>query len=298
MKEAIQVHERRTKDYQNSFVRLHELVDLGLAKIRGRQVISTSEEAEITSEILNQLIALGLGPDGYVLGMLAGAIAWVPIGGFPVPVISGLTPDETVEDVADLVVTITGTDFDAAATVTFNGAGLTSVTWNSSTSISIVVPASLLTTVGTFDVIVTNPGPPGGGPSNAFGFDVISALTPVAWDAATHGADITLSGSNYIATRGAAADAWRSVRGNVGKSSGKWYWEVFVNTNPTAGGHIMLGAATSAQSQTSYPGNDATGRGAQGRPTSTPLVYASGSSSTPSASSTNITINSVVGFAL
>lgn len=50
-----------------------------------------------------------------------------------------------------------------------------------------------------------------------------ATLNPSDKDAA-----ITLSGGDL--TMSSATNAWRSVRATIGKSSGKWYWEV---TNST-----------------------------------------------------------------
>lgn len=40
MVEAIAIHERRTKDYLSSFVRVQELIDLGLARVEGSNFVS------------------------------------------------------------------------------------------------------------------------------------------------------------------------------------------------------------------------------------------------------------------
>lgn len=39
MREAIEIHERRTGNYLDSFVRVRELIDLGLAQVQGTQIL-------------------------------------------------------------------------------------------------------------------------------------------------------------------------------------------------------------------------------------------------------------------
>lgn len=43
------------------------------------------------------------------------------------------------------------------------------------------------------------------------------------WNPSDKSTNITLSGSNLVAT--CTADLWSGVRGTVAKSTGKWYWE-------------------------------------------------------------------------
>jgi hypothetical protein len=73
------------------------------------------------------------------------------------------------------------------------------------------------------------------------------------------GAGITLSNSNLTAT-GSIASNWASVRDVLGRSTGKWYWEIHCDNS---GSGISLGIGTSAASMTSgnYCGYDAYGWG-------------------------------------
>jgi hypothetical protein len=75
------------------------------------------------------------------------------------------------------------------------------------------------------------------------------------WNPADKNADITLSGSDLIATSNASL---ASVRGTQGRSSGKYYFEL------TAGGPDQVslgGAANASASLSTYPGGDANGYG-------------------------------------
>lgn len=69
----------------------------------------------------------------------------------------------------------------------------------------------------------------------------------------------TLSNSNLTYTRGASS-GWGFAMATVGKSTGKWYWEV----SPSKAGSIntIVGVATATSSTTVYPGSpDTTGLG-------------------------------------
>jgi len=115
------------------------------------------------------------------------------------------------------------------------------------------------------------------------------------WDSATHNADITLSGGSLTATRGAAAGAWRSVLSTVGKSSGKWYWELtVVNTAPGAVGIDMVGISQAGLGATNFPGSTAASRGWQGRNPG-PLTWDNG---TFSGAAINYTLGDVIGCEL
>jgi RHS repeat-associated protein len=88
----------------------------------------------------------------------------------PVPVVTGITPSEVVEDSSDTVVTIQGRGFVAATEVYFNGQAITVESYTY-TSIRAVVPAFMLTESGEYPLIVKNP-PPGGGTSQEVMFTV------------------------------------------------------------------------------------------------------------------------------
>jgi hypothetical protein len=75
------------------------------------------------------------------------------------------------------------------------------------------------------------------------------------WNPSDKGSNITLSGGNLTATVGAGGGM---VRSTIGKSSGKWYWEV---TRNSGGPDCVIGIANSSASLTSYLGVDANGRG-------------------------------------
>jgi hypothetical protein len=79
------------------------------------------------------------------------------------------------------------------------------------------------------------------------------------WDAATAGANISLSNGNLTATR-AAGSAWQSVRATKGKSSGKWYWEY---TFTGVANEIIMGAGDSALSASNFVGSSSQSTGFQ-----------------------------------
>lgn len=55
MREAVQIHERRTKDHLDSFVRVSELVDLGLISLDGTVVEDGGSDQESTTHVHDTL---------------------------------------------------------------------------------------------------------------------------------------------------------------------------------------------------------------------------------------------------
>ncbi|MBA7630057.1 hypothetical protein ES703_37565 [subsurface metagenome] len=74
------------------------------------------------------------------------------------------------------------------------------------------------------------------------------------WNPDDKSANITLSNGNLTAQ--AIAVGWKSVRSTLGKSSGKWYWEVTIDVLITAN---MVGIMTADGNLNSYAGSDAYG---------------------------------------
>lgn len=58
-------------------------------------------------------------------------------------------------------------------------------------------------------------------------------VTYATWNPSDKHASVTLSGGNLVAAGSATANVNGCVRSTVGKSSGKWYWEVAVTTAGT-----------------------------------------------------------------
>jgi hypothetical protein len=88
----------------------------------------------------------------------------------PVPVISGITPSTANAGSAAQSVTINGSGFLSSSTATYNAKART-VTFVSSSQLTISLTAGDLATPGAYLIVVTNPAP-GGGPSNAASFVV------------------------------------------------------------------------------------------------------------------------------
>jgi hypothetical protein len=68
--------------------------------------------------------------------------------------------------------------------------------------------------------------------------------------------NLTLSGGDLSATRNTGT-GWATVRATVGKSSGKWYFEVENLANGGTTGDAMWGFMSGTDSLTVYPGNSA-----------------------------------------
>ena len=80
------------------------------------------------------------------------------------------------------------------------------------------------------------------------------AVTYATWNPADKDAGITLSGGNLTAVNNTAN---KSVRATIGKTTGKWYWEV--TNNVVAENDI--GIANASMSLATYVGSDANGAG-------------------------------------
>lgn len=81
-----------------------------------------------------------------------------------------------------------------------------------------------------------------------------ASLTYATRNPSDKNANITLSSGNLIAT--ASNTAWKSARANMGKSSGKWYWEV-VTKKTSWWWNAMIWVWPSTASLSTYCGSDA-----------------------------------------
>ena len=91
----------------------------------------------------------------------------------PSPTIASVSPNNAVSGGPGFVLTINGSNFIAASTVSFGGMAA-ATTFVSSTQLTAAIPAAAIASVGTPMVTVTNP-PPGGGTSNSVSFTINSA---------------------------------------------------------------------------------------------------------------------------
>lgn len=83
------------------------------------------------------------------------------------------------------------------------------------------------------------------------------ALTYATLNPSDKDSAITLSGGNL--TMSSATNAWRSVRATIGKSGGKWYWEV---TNTTSSNpYWVRGIGNSSATLADRVGIDSNGWG-------------------------------------
>lgn len=102
----------------------------------------------------------------------------------PIPATTGISPTSATVNAAAFTLTVTGASFVPTSVVRFAGSNRTT-TYVSSTQLTAAIPASDLTTLGTFNITVFNP-TPGGGISNAQTFTV-SAAPPAATTNAASG---------------------------------------------------------------------------------------------------------------
>ncbi len=121
-----------------------------------------------------------------------------------VPTITSLSPASVTAGAAAQTVTITGTNFTASSTVTYNAVAHTA-TFVDTTHLTISLITSDMATSGTYPVVVTTP-PPGGGTSAPFNFTVnnpvptITTLSPSSANAGAAAQTVTITGTNFLST--------------------------------------------------------------------------------------------------
>jgi hypothetical protein len=113
----------------------------------------------------------------------------------PAPTVSSVSPNAG-STAGGTVVTITGTNFVAGATVTFGGTQATNVTVVLGTQITATTPAG---SAGAIAVTVTNPGGQNGSLSNGFTYIAPPAITNVSPNngPAAGGTPVTITGTNF-----------------------------------------------------------------------------------------------------
>jgi uncharacterized repeat protein (TIGR01451 family) len=89
------------------------------------------------------------------------------------PSISNISPDNATAGGPGFTLSVTGSGFVSGAVVQWNGSALVPTTFNSSSSLSATVPASLIATPGTASITVME----GGSTSNAASFTILSVVT-------------------------------------------------------------------------------------------------------------------------
>ncbi len=82
-----------------------------------------------------------------------------------------------------------------------------------------------------------------------------ASATYAKWNSADKDADITLSGGDLVASNSNGNSGM--VRSTIGKSSGKWYWEVTLTVIDNSSWDT--GIANASATLTTYPGFDANG---------------------------------------
>lgn len=76
--------------------------------------------------------------------------------------------------------------------------------------------------------------------------------TYAIWNTADKSTKITIDGLK--ATKGTAPPDYAGVRANIGKSSGKWYWEMTVTLGSTASDAQFIGVSNTSESVDTFTG--------------------------------------------
>ena len=94
----------------------------------------------------------------------------------------------------------------------------------------------------------------------------------VTWDPANKGPDLVLSNGNLTITHSAASADWEQVIATLGKSTGKWYFEVAITNGSSV---VTIGVQDGTESFETYTGDTFDGWGymANGRFYNSGIIY-------------------------
>ncbi|PYV15051.1 MAG: hypothetical protein DMG07_10650, partial [Acidobacteria bacterium] len=119
----------------------------------------------------------------------------------PSPSVTLLSPASVLVGSAQFTITVTGTNFVSTSGVLWNGTGARTTFFDSSSQVRAVIPASDLTTIGTFLVFVSNPGPGGGTASQSFNVEnpipSLSSISPQTTFTGGSAFVLTVNGTNF-----------------------------------------------------------------------------------------------------
>jgi hypothetical protein len=130
-----------------------------------------------------------------ITGVITPRIGTCVFPAITLPTLSVVSPNHGLAS-GGTAVTLTGTGFQNGASVSFGGTAAASVTFNSSTSLSVVTPARA---AGTVNVVVTNPDTGAVTGTNAFTFDPLPTITSLSPNNGTTagGTSVTINGANF-----------------------------------------------------------------------------------------------------
>ena len=151
--------------------------------VSGTQLTALIGAADLAPAGTVSVSVLDPGPGGGASNALSFAV------NNPVPAISSLAPSAATAGAGAQTLTINGTNFLSASTVTYNGVAHPA-SYGSATQLTITLSAGDQGTVGSDAVVVTNPAP-GGGVSNGLNFTVnnpVPAISSLSPSSATVGA--------------------------------------------------------------------------------------------------------------
>lgn len=103
-------------------------------------------------------------------------------------------------------------------------------------------------------VLSATPTPIGAAASNNV---IVTPIDGIYFDPLLVGTALTLSVNNSTATC-SGTGSYGTTIGKTGKSTGKWYFEMYITTNPSLG-NVMVGVSTAAAGLNDFCGKDAFG---------------------------------------
>ena len=162
------------------------------------------------------------------------------------PTISALSPTAQVVGGPALTLTITGTNFTAGSTVNFNNVSYTPTAVTATTA-TVTIPASVLSTLGSYPVSVTS----GGGTSNVFTFVVSNPSTANAYETFEAGTKasyttgpVTLSSGAWTFTNALIGDSFADKFNGVKSARIRTGGSIAMNFDkPNGAGTVIVNAA-------------------------------------------------------
>jgi hypothetical protein len=169
-------------------------------------VSATSLTAQAPSSALANARTASVTVQNYTPVPVASAAASLPVNS-PTAVLTAVAPTFTIQGLASVAVTLTGSGFIANSSVAWNGTALTT-TYVSPTSLKVTLTSTNLATAGAGQFTVSNPAP-NAGTSAAVSLNVIappavSSISPSyiqipASGSAVTNTNITITGTNFLA---------------------------------------------------------------------------------------------------
>jgi hypothetical protein len=150
--------------------------DLGQMNNVGNAIVSVAVIPVAAGTLKSSALVTSSLPDPTISNNRASSITSVTGPAYNLaPILSSISPQTAVLGSGALILKVSGSNFALGATVNWNGVPLPT-TFSNSTQLSATIAASLITSIGSAQIAITN-GSPGGGISGALPFSIFRSVT-------------------------------------------------------------------------------------------------------------------------